>query len=78
MDEARARTAALAQRALKTFYRHARIDIAHGRELEKLIDSLPLTPSDMRLLAVSPATCSGSSRGSTRHCFTREKPREHW
>jgi hypothetical protein len=39
--------------ALETFYRHAKIDIAHGHELEALIDSLPLEPSHVTLLALS-------------------------
>jgi hypothetical protein len=42
--------------ALQTFYRHARIDIEHGRELEELIDSLPLEPSHLGLLALSGRT----------------------
>jgi Iron-containing redox enzyme len=42
--------------ALRTFYRHATIDIAHSRELEHLLDSLPLTAAHQELLAVSATT----------------------
>lgn len=42
--------------ALRTFYRHSIIDIAHGRELEELVDSLPLTDAHERLLALSATT----------------------
>ena len=42
--------------SLRTFYRHATIDIAHGRELEELIDILPLTAAHQRLLALSART----------------------
>jgi len=42
--------------ALQTFYRHARIDVEHGRELGELIDSLPLEPSHVGLLALSATT----------------------
>ncbi len=42
--------------ALKTFYRHASIDITHGRELEELVDSLPLTTTHQDLLALSTST----------------------
>jgi pyrroloquinoline quinone (PQQ) biosynthesis protein C len=42
--------------ALKTFYRHASIDIAHGRELGELVDSLALTTAHQDLLALSTST----------------------
>jgi len=42
--------------ALRTFYRHATIDIAHARELEELMDGLPLTAAHHELLAVSATT----------------------
>jgi hypothetical protein len=42
--------------ALQTFYRHARIDVEHGRELEHLIDSLPLTPAHLELMVMSATT----------------------
>jgi hypothetical protein len=41
---------------LVTFHRHATIDIAHGRELEQLLDELPLTPAHHELLAVAGST----------------------
>ncbi len=41
---------------LRTFERHAIIDIEHGRELEELIDSLPLTAAHRELLALSSTT----------------------
>lgn len=42
--------------ALVTFYRHASIDIGHGRELEDLIDSLPLAPAHLELMVMSATT----------------------
>jgi Iron-containing redox enzyme len=42
--------------SLRTFYRHATIDIEHGRELEELIDNLPLTAAHLQLLALSART----------------------
>ena len=42
--------------ALQTFYRHAKIDVAHGRELEELIDTLPLMPAHLELLSLSATT----------------------
>lgn len=42
--------------SLRTFYRHATIDVAHGRELEELVDSLPLKAAHQRLLALSART----------------------
>lgn len=42
--------------ALQTFYRHAKIDVEHGRELEQLVNSLPLQPAHADLLALSAAT----------------------
>ena len=42
--------------ALRTFYRHATIDVAHGRELEELVDGLPMTAAHERLLALSAMT----------------------
>jgi hypothetical protein len=41
---------------LVTFHRHATIDIAHGLELEQLLDELPLTPAHQELLAVAGST----------------------
>jgi hypothetical protein len=49
-------SASVPRDALRTFYRHATIDIAHGRELEELIDSLPLTLAHQQLLALSATT----------------------
>jgi pyrroloquinoline quinone (PQQ) biosynthesis protein C len=43
--------------ALETFYKHARIDIEHGRELEHLVGSLPLTAAHYRLLELGAVTC---------------------
>jgi len=51
-----ARVVGIPPTALETFRRHATIDIAHGRELEELVDSLPLTTAHRDLLAVSTAT----------------------
>lgn len=42
--------------ALQTFYRHASIDIGHGRALEDLIDNLPLAPGHLDLMATSATT----------------------
>jgi pyrroloquinoline quinone (PQQ) biosynthesis protein C len=42
--------------ALRTLYRHSIIDVEHGRELEELLDSLPLTEAHQQLLAVSATT----------------------
>jgi hypothetical protein len=42
--------------ALQTFYQHASIDIGHARELEDLIDSLPLAPAHLDLMVVSATT----------------------
>lgn len=50
------KSADIPREALQTFYRHARIDIGHGREIEELIDSLPLTREHLDLLGVSGAT----------------------
>jgi pyrroloquinoline quinone (PQQ) biosynthesis protein C len=49
-------SAGIPRDALRTFYRHATIDIEHGRELEDLLDSLPLTDAHQQLLAVSATT----------------------
>ena len=50
-------TAAGVQRAsLRTFYRHAVIDVEHGRELEELIEALPLTAAHRQLLVLSATT----------------------
>ncbi|MEO5580843.1 MAG: iron-containing redox enzyme family protein, partial [Gemmatimonadaceae bacterium] len=49
-------TAGVPRDALRTFYRHATIDIEHGRELEDLVDSLPLTEAHQEMLAVSATT----------------------
>ena len=50
------RSAVIPRDALETFYRHARIDVAHGRELADLIDSLPLEPPHFELMVVSART----------------------
>lgn len=49
-------SAGIPRDALRTFYRHATIDVEHGRELEDLLDNLPLTDAHQRLLAVSATT----------------------
>ena len=49
-------SASIPREALVTFYRHARIDISHARELEELIDGLPLTPAHLDLMVMSGAT----------------------
>ena len=50
-------TAAGVQRAsLRTFYRHAVIDVEHGRELEELIEVLPLRAAHRQLLVLSATT----------------------
>lgn len=42
--------------ALRALYRHSIIDVEHGRELEELLDNLPLTDAHQQLLAVSATT----------------------
>ena len=49
-------SAGVPRAALRTFYRHATIDVDHGRELEDILGSLPLTEAHQRLLAVSATT----------------------
>jgi hypothetical protein len=49
-------SAGVPREALRTFYRHATIDVEHGRELEELVDGLPLTDAHHELLALSAAT----------------------
>ena len=49
-------SARIPREALQTFYRHASIDVAHARELEALIDSLPLTGDHLELMAMSATT----------------------
>jgi hypothetical protein len=39
--------------ALRTFYRHATIDVDHGRELGDLVNGLPLTEAHLELMTVS-------------------------
>ncbi len=51
-----ARAAGIEPTHLKTFHRHAAIDVAHGHELEELVDSLPLTAQHRDLLAVATST----------------------
>jgi hypothetical protein len=46
----------VASESLTTFHRHAVIDLAHGRELEELLDSLPLTDQHRSLLMLSATT----------------------
>lgn len=48
---------------LSTFYRHAEIDLAHGRRLRALIDELPLTGFHSRLLTTSAVTVLGQLTG---------------
>ena len=49
-------TRGIPREALQTFLRHASIDARHGRELEQLIDSLPLTKVHVELMALSAKT----------------------
>jgi hypothetical protein len=49
-------SAGIERAALRTFYRHAMIDVEHGRELEELVEGLPLTPSHLRLFLTSATT----------------------
>jgi hypothetical protein len=49
-------SAGIPREGLRTFYRHATIDVAHGQELEELVDSLPLTEAHQQLLALSAKT----------------------
>ena len=42
--------------ALRTFYRHAEIDVEHARELAEVLDSLPLTAAHRQLLTLSATT----------------------
>ena len=42
--------------ALRTFHRHAVIDVEHGRELEELVDTLPLTATHRELFQLSAVT----------------------
>lgn len=48
--DAMARSAGVDPGHLVAFQRHAVIDVAHGRELEELVDELPLTPRHFALL----------------------------
>jgi hypothetical protein len=51
-----AESAGVRSEGLRTFHRHAVIDLAHGRELEELLDSLPLTVDHKALLTLSATT----------------------
>lgn len=59
-----AESAGIPRDAMRTLYRHAEIDVAHGRELEELVDGLPLTAAHHELLALSATTVV---RQLTRH-----------
>jgi hypothetical protein len=56
LDRVVARTG-LSARALRTFYKHAIIDVQHGAEVRELLDSLPLTEAHRRLLGLNAITC---------------------
>lgn len=47
---------AIPREGLQTFYRHSRIDVAHARELEELIDSLPLSRKHEELMVLAATT----------------------
>ena len=51
-----AESAGIPRDAMRTLYRHAEIDVAHGQELEELVDGLPLTAAHHELLALSATT----------------------
>ena len=49
-------SAGLPREGLRTFSRHAIIDRVHGRDLEELLDTLPLSAAHLDLLALSAST----------------------
>jgi len=51
-----AESGGISRDAMRTLYRHAEIDVDHGRELEELVDGLALTAAHHELLAVSATT----------------------
>jgi hypothetical protein len=52
VDDMRARSG-LPAAAFRTMYEHARLDVSHGGELDRLLDALPLTRTHTALLGLS-------------------------